>query len=133
MIEIKSTLSINANKSLVFKFLTDQDLLMQWFAPQVIAMPAKSTTAAFAFESDVNFKMKITKFEEGALVEWTCIDGNVDWLGSIVNFSIEQDKQDNSILIFAHTNLSDNKKIYLWEKSWNKYLLQLKTKCEEGL
>jgi len=129
-INIQKTIYTSANK--VFSHLTEQDKLMLWFAPQVIAVPSKNTIAAFAFGSEVNFKMKITEFEENKDLEWLCVDGNVDWLNSLVKFTLKEDTAGKTILKFKHSKLDDHEKMDLWKSSWKSYLSQLKIRCESG-
>lgn len=129
-INIQTT--INSSAYTVFSHLTEQDKLMLWFAPQVIAVPSKNTIAAFAFGSEVNFKMKITKFEEDKHLEWLCVDGNVDWLNSVVKFSLKAVSKEKTILKFQHSKLDDHEKFDLWKSSWKSYLSQLKVRCESA-
>lgn len=114
----------------IFRFLTDQDLLMLWYAPQVIAFPLEGTTTAFAFGSDINFKMRITKLKESEILEWECVDGNVDWLGSHVLFSIKEVDAGKCQLNFRQSKLQNEDKLEQWKTSWENYLEALKEKCE---
>ena len=129
---INIQITIKSSADTVFSHLTEQDKLMLWFAPQVIAVPSKNTIAAFAFGSEVNFKMKITEFEKDKSLEWLCVDGNVNWLNSVVRFSIKEISKEKTILKFKHHKLDENEKFDLWKGSWKSYLSQLKIRCESG-
>jgi uncharacterized protein YndB with AHSA1/START domain len=127
---IKLQKTINADAKTIFRFLSEQNLLMQWFTPQAIAIPLQGTVAAFAFESDVNFKMKITEFTPYENIKWECVDGNVDWIESNVSFSIKEIDLGKSQFIFQHNNLNNETKYDLWKSSWKTYLDALTEKCE---
>ncbi len=130
MAEINLQKTIFKDDKTIFRFLTDQNLLMQWYAPQVIAIPLEGTTAAFAFDSDVNFKMKITKLKEFEKLQWLCVDGNVDWLGSNVIFSLKTIDSNKCLLTFRQSKIDNEKKLEQWKNSWGNYLKILKEKCE---
>lgn len=130
MAAIKLQKTINKDAETIFRFLTDQDLLMLWYAPQVIAFPLEGTTAAFAFGSDVNFKMRISELIEFEKLKWVCVDGNVDWLDSIVTFTLKTVDSNKCRLTFRQSKLQNEEKLDQWKVSWNNYLEGLKEKCE---
>ncbi len=126
---VKETIFLNCSPDTLFKFLTLQEKLMLWFAPQVIAVPVEGTVIAFAFEFDLNFKMQITKLEENKFVEWECVDGYQEWLGSKVKFEIVPD-ENGAILNFLHSGLNNDDKKEKTNESWREYLRKLKGECE---
>ena len=128
---VEHTLSVNCSPDELFEYLTDQVKLMQWFAPQVIAIPVEGTVAAFAFEFDLNFKMELVKLEKGKLVEWECVDGYKDWTGSKVRFEITQDNE-TSKLVFIHSGLTNEEKKDKTTESWKNYLDKLKEACRSN-
>ncbi|PLX11988.1 MAG: hypothetical protein C0598_06890 [Marinilabiliales bacterium] len=123
--------TIKAPASIIFEHISQQNKLMLWFAPQVIAVPAKDTIAAFAFGSEVNFKMKITEFLINKNIKWTCVDGNVDWINSIVIFDLISENDEKTILRFKHQKIVESEKIEQWKNSWKSYLSELKNICEQ--
>ncbi len=126
-INLKKT--IEAPVQLVFEALTEPHLLKQWFTPDVIAFPREKTTAAFAI-GDIDFKMLLEEMIPYSTLTWICVDGNVDWQGSQVQFLLSE-STDSCQLIFSHSNLEHLEKIGLWTASWDNYLYQLKSLCEE--
>jgi len=114
----------------VFDALTNQKLLSQWFAPQVIAVPVEETIAAFAFEFDLNFKMKIVSLKRNELLQWLCVDGYIDWLDSEITFRLEPES-DGTKVIFKHSKLPNEDKKEKTILSWNGYLQKLKKLCEQ--
>lgn len=129
MYSISFKTNINAPASVVFKALTNQELLTRWFAPQVIAIAKERTIAAFAFEFDLNFKVDLVKLTPDKLVQWQCIDGYKEWLDSEICFCLEPDSNKTK-LIFEHKNLINDAKKEKTTSSWNEYLEKLKTLSE---
>lgn len=131
MASIKLQKTINKDAETVFCFLTEQNLLTQWFAPHAIATPLENTVAAFAFGSDVNFKMKITELSEFKKLAWLCIDGTVDWLGSTITFTINEISENQCTIKFQQNELNNPEKLEHWKSSWTGYIDILAEKCEQ--
>jgi uncharacterized protein YndB with AHSA1/START domain len=123
-------MEINAEPTVVYRYLTEQVKLSKWFAPQVIAVPVEGTTAAFAFEFDLNFKMEIIELKEAKTVKWRCVDGYDEWINSEVIFKINK-KEKGTILLFEHNGLTNDEKQVKTIESWEKYLTNLKHYCEK--
>ncbi len=130
MYTVSNEIEILAPAWTVFDALTNQELLSQWFAPQVIAVPAEETIAAFAFEFDLNFKMKIVSLKRNELLQWLCVDGYIDWLDSEVTFRLEPESNGTKV-VFEHSKLSNEDKKEKTVSSWNGYLQKLKKLCEQ--
>ncbi len=130
MTSIQLEIKINTFPQIIFKYLTKQDLLQKWFAPQVIFLPKENTTAAFAFEFDLNFKVNIIEISEPKSMEWQVIEGNPEWINSKIKFEISKQKEI-SILNFSHVDLLESDKVDKWRESWHTFLNQLANLCEE--
>lgn len=130
MTSIRLQKSIKSEAKTIFRFLTEQNLLMKWFAPQAIASPLQGSIAAFAFGSEVNFKVKISELTEFRKLKWKCVDGNVDWLNSNFVFSIKQIDKGKCQLYFQQSNIKNETKLEQWKSSWKSYLDILKEECE---
>ena len=129
MFSVTFTFEMNCTAETLFAYLTEQQKLTQWFAPQVIAVPVEGTVAAFAFEYQLDFKMEITKLVPGELVAWECIDGYNEWVGSKVTFEIIK-KEGKVMLKFNHSGLAHDDKKEKTTHSWEEYLKKLKKICE---
>ncbi len=130
MNSIQLEIKINTLPQIIFNYLTKQDLLQKWFAPQVIFFPKENTTAAFAFEFDLNFKVNIIGICEPKSMEWQVIEGSPEWINSKIKFEISKQKEI-SILHFYHVDLLESDKVYKWKGSWQTFLNQLANLCEE--
>jgi uncharacterized protein YndB with AHSA1/START domain len=131
MASISLQKTINKDAETIFCFLTEQNLLMQWFAPQAIATPLENTIAAFAFGSDVNFKMRITELSKFNKLAWLCVDGTVDWLDSSITFTINETSESSCTIDFIQDNLNKPEKMEQWKSSWTEYFELLAEKCEQ--
>ncbi len=47
--------------------------------------------------------MLITNLESNKKVDWECVQGDKEWVGTQFSFDLEQ-KEDHTILRFAHKN-----------------------------
>jgi len=130
MSSIRLQKSINSEAETIFSFLTEQNLLMRWFAPQAIASPLQESIAAFAFGSEVNFKVKISELTEYSKLKWICIDGNVDWINSSFSFTLKRINNNKCQLFFQQGNIKNETKLEQWKSSWRSYLEILKEECE---
>ena len=130
MTSIRLQKSIKSEAKTIFRFLTEQNLLMKWFSPQAIDTPQQGSIAAFAFGSEVNFKVKISELTEFNKLKWICVDGNVDWLNSNFSFTIKKVDRNKCQLFFQQSNIKNEAKLEQWKSSWRSYLDILKEECE---
>lgn len=122
---------INATPEKIFLYLTQQELLTRWLTPSVIAFPKKGTFAAFALGNDINFKVEIEELIDNDLVQWKCIDGNVEWVGSKISFKLKVQNGSSTIVQFLQTNFPESGNLDKWKNNWQFYLETLNSMVQQ--
>jgi uncharacterized protein YndB with AHSA1/START domain len=118
--------------SKVYDAITTQEGLSNWWTTETTATPEVNSIATFRFLPDYYDEMKITKLEKNRRVEWHCIVGDKQWVGTKIIFSIEPEQ--NSInLRFSHTDWREKTDFYaVCNYHWGLYMKSLKTYVETG-
>lgn len=153
MTNIRHTLLIGAPHETVYRALTTSDGLSAWWTPNTQATPEEGTIASFAFESGYVKKMKVAELRPGEFVKWICIQGDQEWIGTTITFSLLQ--REAPLLIAGHPEISgqadqnhvDVKTLLMFEHNdwadyspsfaecsytWAQFLRSLKLLCETG-
>ena len=118
--------------SKVYKAITEQEGLASWWTTDTKAVPEVGSIAEFRFTKDYYKGMKVTNLENDNKVEWECIHGHEEWIGTKVIFELE--KLDNSVDIkFYHNSWKEVTNMYgICNYHWGLYLKSLKTYIETG-
>lgn len=151
MPNIRHEVFIGAPVGKIYEALTTSQGLAAWWTPGTIA----KTDAIFRFPfGDGYFKeMKITNQKPLETVEWLCLAGAEEWIGTTIAFRLEAGEKD--ILLASHHEIKDqlqqsptnfgtivmlhhdNWKSYspLFAEcnyTWGRFLGSLKLFCESG-
>jgi uncharacterized protein YndB with AHSA1/START domain len=89
MKSIYHRLVIKASPETVYNALTSEEGLSGWWTPETRAKPETGTIARFAFGPDYFKEMKVTRLEPQRRVEWLCLKGYEEWIGTTVTFELE--------------------------------------------
>lgn len=116
----------------VYEALTTQQGLSGWWTPDTIAEAEVGSILRFGFGPDYFKNMKVTELKPYSLVQWECIHGFEDWIGTTLTFELEP-HQKGCILLFHH----DGWKSYTREFAscsfdWALFFRSLKFLCEKG-
>jgi uncharacterized protein YndB with AHSA1/START domain len=132
MSAIKHLLYINASPSHVYKAITTQKGLSSWWTTKTKADAIIGSVAEFWFSDKYHNKMYIVKLDINKYVEWECLDGDKEWIGTRLKFMIRTHEK-GTLLHFWH---------YEWKKEteffsscnyhWGHYMKSLKDYCEMG-
>jgi hypothetical protein len=77
-------------------------------------------------------KMKITNLLNNKKVEWDCLEGDKEWIGTTFLFDLEE-KDGSTILRFSHNNWKEETDFFAsCNFNWGYYLNSLKQFCESG-
>ncbi|MBN2638798.1 MAG: SRPBCC domain-containing protein [Bacteroidales bacterium] len=129
MFSIDLEVFVQSDSKTVYKAITEQNHLQKWFAPQVIITPKVNTYGAFAFEFDLAFKILIKKIEPYNYIQWEITDGIDDWVNTSTSFTISE--ENNQVLLkFRHSGLTNTLKKDQWEKSWSEFIHKLSVYCQ---
>lgn len=132
MAEIRHLLEINAPSSVVYRALTEQAGLQAWWTPETIATPKVGSVAEFKFGSRYHNKMRVTRLQRDVAVEWECLDGDDEWIGTRFSFRLEE-RDGCTIVRFTHGNWRDSTDFLAsCNYHWGYYMRSLKLFCETG-
>jgi len=153
MPHIRHQLVIGAAAETVYNALASREGLCAWWSPDVVAEAKEGSVARFAFGPTYFKEMRITKLQPSVQVNWTCITGAGEWVGTHLRFNLETG--DKEILLNAHPEMVDqlaqssyNNLTLLtlqhddWKEytpmfaecnyTWGQFLKSLKLFCETG-
>ena len=120
------------NPSTVYKALTEEEGLSSWWTTGAKAKPEEGTTAYFTFTRDYTKQMKVLSLEENKKVEWECVGGDEQWIGTKITFEIEH--KENSVDVrFKHKGWKEETDLFgSCNYHWGLYMKSLKSYIETG-
>ena len=105
MPDIRHEVLIGASPESIYQALTSQEGLSAWWTPGASAKPELNSIARFDFGPAYFKKMKITGLDPARRVDWTCIAGAAEWIGTTISFELQPG--DREALLQAHPELGD--------------------------
>jgi uncharacterized protein YndB with AHSA1/START domain len=116
----------------VFDALTTLDGLSAWWARDTSG--AVDTGGVIQFRFAVGgFDMKVLELKTGARVQWEVVEGPAEWIGTTVNWAINQDG-DYTIVLFSHEGWREPVEFMNHcSTKWATFLLSLKSLLETGI
>ncbi|GAA0550808.1 SRPBCC family protein [Chitinophaga japonensis] len=125
-------LSIKASPETVYDALSLEEGLSGWWTPETKAKPETGSIARFAFGPDYFKEMKITQLAPASRVEWLCVKGYEDWIGTTITFEL-QPGDKGTVLFFRHDGWKDYTPGYAsCSYDWALFLRSLRLLCETG-
>ncbi|UCC93435.1 MAG: SRPBCC domain-containing protein, partial [Thermoplasmata archaeon] len=88
MVDITKTVEIGTGPGEVFSAVTTQEGLRGWWTRQAIAEPRAGHVNQFPFSSGDFNAMRVVALEPDHRVEWECVEGADEWVGTRVMFDI---------------------------------------------
>jgi uncharacterized protein YndB with AHSA1/START domain len=101
MKSIRHRLLIEASAEKVYWALTTEEGLSGWWTPDTKAKAEVGSVVRFAFGPTYFKEMKVERLEPLRKVEWQCLEGYDDWIGTIVSFELKAHDRGTS-LYFGH-------------------------------
>ncbi|MEE9431964.1 MAG: SRPBCC domain-containing protein [Melioribacteraceae bacterium] len=132
MASIKHYLIIRTPVEIVYKALTQQEALAGWWTPETFTKSKVGSIIDFIFGKNSHDQMKILVLAKNKKVEWECVQGDPEWVGTRICFDLVG-KNNSTVLRFTHSK---------WKKEtdflatcnyhWGYFLRSLKLFCETG-
>ena len=134
MPEILHTLRIAGKRRKVYKAITEQDGLRNWWTRFTMAEPTVGYVNEFGFGGAFKFRMRIDELEPDELVEWTCISGHEERAGTRVRFILSDLPDSRGTLVeFEHIGWEEADGVLAsCSYDWAQYLRSLKAYVEQG-
>jgi uncharacterized protein YndB with AHSA1/START domain len=132
MPEIRHYIEVDAPAEKVFDAVTTQAGLAGWWTVQVEAQPEVGSILVFDFPPDYHNEMRLTGLEPNKRVEWECLVGHREWVGTKFVFDIEG-RGGKTTVRFAQSNWRDATDFYArCNTTWAFYMYSLRDYCEKG-
>lgn len=115
----------------IHEALTTLSGLQAWWTQGTSGNPEKDGTVYFRFGDNGGFDMKVIQAADKQ-VHWQCVDGPEDWLGTHIEFDIQETEKQNK-LMFRHVGWrEENPFFHHCSMKWATFLLSLKDYVENG-
>ena len=132
MAGIKHYLRIKAPPSKVYTALTTTEGLKGWWTSEAKAEEFVGGIAEFIFGDRYHDKMRVTELEPNKKIEWECLEGDKEWVGTTFLFDLEE-KNGSTILRFSHNNWKEETDFFAsCNYHWGYYMSSLTKYCETG-
>jgi len=132
MTEIQHLLHINTPVTKVYKAITEEEGLKNWWTIDSSAAPEEGAIIEFNFGDRYHNKMKVVRLQPDQKVEWICLVGDSEWIDTTFVFDLEL-KENKTILRFTHGNWREPTDFFAsCNYHWGYYMRSLKLYCETG-
>ena len=132
MPSIKHYLIIKPPTEIVYTALSKTEGLCGWWTTAAKTDEHIGGIAEFIFGERYYNKMKITNLLNNKKVEWKCLEGDKEWIGTTFLFDLEE-KDGGTILRFSHNNWKEETDFFAsCNYNWGYYMKSLKQLCETG-
>ena len=132
MAEIRHFLNIKSSPEKVYRAITEQEGLASWWTRETIAKPQIGSIAEFKFGDRYHNKMRVIRLVPHKIVEWECLMGDKEWIGTTFRFELIPDKE-NTNLRFTHGKWKEMTDFFAsCNFQWGHYMRSLKDYCETG-
>ena len=133
MAAIKHLLVINSSPDKIYSAITTKRGVANWWTLQTEIGSSVGEINIFDFGERYHNEMKIVNLVPDKRVEWECIVGDTEWIGTKFIFEIEE-KDSGSVLKFAHADWKEETDFFAsCNYQWGYYMTSLKQYCETGL
>ena len=131
MPSIKHLFHINSSKEKVYEALTTINSLSNWWTKQTTGDTRVGGILQFRF-GEPGIDMKVTLLKPNESVSWECVDGFDDWIGTKVNFVLDENDGKTRVR-FEHSDWKEaNDSFAGCSFSWARYLESLRQLCQTG-
>ncbi len=133
MADIKHALHIKAPVSKVYEAVTRIEGLKAWWTGETTGEEKQGGVIRFGFGQTGFNKMKIISLKKDQKVDWHCVDGSQDWIGTRLRFELSEDGEKNTLLKFEQCGWKEANEFYAHcNYHWGLYMRSLKSLCETG-
>ena len=132
MPDIEHLLTIKALPEKVYEAVTTEQGVAGWWTTENTTSHQVGGNAEFVFGDRYYNRMRILALEPGRRVEWECLEGDPEWVGTSFVFDFEP-VQGGTRLRFLHMGWREETDFYAsCNFRWGFYMQSLKDYCETG-
>ena len=133
MANIYHNITVKAPIGKVYEVISKLDGLKNWWTTDTSGNSEKGGELRFGFGGEMFNKMKVTGSEKNKSVNWKCVDGPSDWIGTNLSFILSEDKNKNTIVKFEHNDWKEANDFYgNCNFHWGRYMQSMQALCETG-
>ncbi|RYD70702.1 MAG: hypothetical protein EOP53_24945 [Sphingobacteriales bacterium] len=133
MADIMHQATINTSAKQIYPLIATKEGLQKWLKPEDgwKIQGAENLGGILRFYLHENFhEMKVIILEKDSHVRWECITGPEEWLGTTVDFFIE-DNVKKCTLQFAHNGWAEQSKFFQeCDQAWGTFVVEIKKQAE---
>ena len=129
MPDILHRVGVNARPERVFASLTTINGLRGWWVSEASGDAGLGGTIDFGF-----CRMHVIEVVPDRLVQWRCVEGPAEWVGTVVTFSLVW-KEEQTFVLFKHADWKEPVEfMHHCSTKWATFLLSLRDllEAEEG-
>jgi uncharacterized protein YndB with AHSA1/START domain len=132
MTAIKHLLVIKSSPEKIYSAITTNEGTAKWWTEQSEIGNKVGDINIFDFGDRYHNEIIIINLIPNKKVEWECLVGDKEWIGTKLIFEIEE-KDKNSVLKFTHGNWREETDFFAsCNYHWGYYMRSLKQFCETG-
>ena len=137
MAEIIHRVGIQATSEKVFRALSTIEGLAGWWTVNTRGVSAVGKAITFQFRNPTGdtigeFEMEVVKQEPSKGVQWKCVKGPTEWIGTEITFDLKQENEF-TIVLFGHRKWKDAVEFTAHcSTKWAMFLMSLKDLIETG-
>jgi len=136
MEKIFHVFDIKAPAAKVYEAISTLHGLSGWWAKDTSGSPAIGGEIRFGFGGYYNI-MKVKELLENKFVQWEVIYSNFpsgyEWIGTIISFTLEEQKDGITSVIFEHSNWQEATDFFgVCNFHWGVSMVSLKLLCVTG-
>ena len=129
MPDILHRVGVRGSAAQVYEELSTLEGLSRWWITGTTGSTAKGGVVKFRPESG-GFDMKVVESKPGELVEWECVGGPPEWIGTHIFFRIET-RGEETFVLFKHQGWREPVEfMHHCSTKWAVFLLSLKDQIE---
>ena len=129
---IKHYLIVRSTPEKIYEALTTREGVANWWTVQTEIGGKAGGVNVFDFGERYHNKMEIVDLLPNKKVEWKCLEGDKEWIGTKLIFEIEK-QDDHSILRFMHSDWLEETDFFAsCNYHWGYYMRSIKLYCETG-
>jgi uncharacterized protein YndB with AHSA1/START domain len=135
MRQIHHVVDVASSQDKVWWSLTDPQGLTGWWSTKLETTTASVGAQLFwTFEEDFNPVMEITRLDERAALDWTCVGGHDPWQDATFRFeSVALDDRRTRLRFWQDYAVELDDDAYgIYNFLWGFYLESLRLLCETG-
>ena len=131
MYQISHRIGTNLDKATLRSTFTTVEGLSSWWTEQVTGDTHLGGILTFEFTNQsASFQVMCNT---NLHVSWQCIEGPSEWIDTVIDFQLETEPDNPTVLYFQHRNWRDDSKFKAHcSMKWATFLLSLKDYAEKG-